>query len=146
MRTHRNLPGLLVDFPTVVNNLFDEDIFTPMRRNFGSKLPAVNIAEDVNNYGVEVMAPGFEKENFNIKVEHNQLIISAEMNNEKNEKHDGYTHREFNTTSFKRTFNLPESEIDEDAISANYVNGILKVVLPKREEAKPKEPKTIAIH
>ena len=146
MRTRRNLPGLMVDFPTMVNSLFNDEFLKPVTSNSTFRKPSVNIAEDKDSYGIELLAPGFEKEDFSIKVENNQLIIAAELKAEKDETTDNYTHREFHVASFKRMFSLPENEINDDAISANYVNGILKVVLPKKEEAKPKEPKTIAIH
>ena len=145
MRTRRNLPGLMVDFPTVVNSFLNDDFFKPVTGGKTFSKPAVNIAEDDESYGVEVLAPGFDKSNFNVKVENNQLVISAEKNEEKEESTDKFTHREFAVESFKRVFNLPENEINDEAISANYANGILKVVLPKKEEAKPKEPKMIAI-
>ena len=146
MRTRRNLPGLMVDFPTMVNSLLNDELLKPVTPTSTFRKPSVNIAEDKDSYGIELLAPGFEKEDFSIKVENNQLIIEAELKIEKEETTDNYKHREFHVASFKRMFSLPENEINDDAISANYVNGILKVVLPKKEEAKPKEPKTIAIH
>ncbi len=143
MRTRRNLPGHMVDFPTVVSSLFNDDFFKPTFTN--KHTPAVNVAEDENSYGIEVLAPGFKKEQFNLKVEDNTLTISAEMEENNESKETKYTYREFRHESFKRSFHLPENEIDEDAISANYNDGVLKVVLPKREEAKPKAPKMIEI-
>ncbi len=144
MRTRRNLPGHLVDFPTVVNSLFNEDLFKPVFSNNHRK-PSVNIAEDENSYGIEVLAPGMSKEQFNIKIEDGNLIISAEIEENKEEEKTNYTYREFRHESFKRSFHLPDNEIDEENISANYVDGVLKILLPKREEAKPKAPKQIEI-
>lgn len=144
MRTTRNLPGLMVDFPTVLHSFFPDELFRPIPNKWSAR-PAVNIAENENSYGIEVAAPGFDKNEFNIKIENNQLIISAVKNEEVKNETTKYTVREFNTSSFERTFNLPENQIDEDHINANYDNGILKVLLPKREEAKPKAPKQIAV-
>jgi HSP20 family protein len=144
MRTRRNLPGHLVDFPTVVNSLFHDDFFKPAF-NHGNRKPAVNIAEDENSYGIEVLAPGMHKDQFNVKIEDGNLIISAEMEDKKEEDQVNYTYREYRHESFKRSFHLPDNEIDEENISANYVDGVLKILLPKREEAKPKAPVQIEI-
>ena len=144
MRTTRNIPGLMTDFPTTINRLFADEFLRPAFNNVTQR-PALNIVENEESYGIELAAPGFEKQDFNIHVENNQLIISVEKSEEKAEDNAKYTVREFSASSFKRTFNLPENLVDEDAINANYVNGVLKVLLPKREEAKPKPPKQIAI-
>lgn len=144
MRTTRNIPGLMTDFPTTINRLFADEFLRPAFSNSHSR-PALNIVESEDSYGIELAAPGFEKQDFNIHVENNKLLISVEKNEEKPEENIKYTVREFSASSFKRTFNLPENLIDEDAINANYENGVLKVLLPKREEAKPKAPKQIAI-
>lgn len=146
MRTNRNLPGLLVDFPSVVNTFFTDDFAKPLTSLAGTKRPAVNIAQDTDSYGIELIAPGFEKEHFTIRVEQNQLIVEGTHKAEAEESATQYTHREFHVSGFKRVFNLPENEINDEKITANYVNGILKIVLPKKEEAKPKAPKIIAIH
>ena len=146
MRITRNIPGLMADFPMVINSLFNDEILRP---GFGIRhaaKPEVNIVEKESSYDIELAAPGFEKHDFEIAVEHNQLIISAVKKEEKREDNFTYTLREFVATSFKRKFNLPENLVNEDAIEAIYENGVLKVLLPKREEAKPKAPKQIAIH
>jgi HSP20 family protein len=143
MKTLRNNPGFLVDFPSMLNDVFGNE----NGNNFVNSLnkPAVNIQENDSEFGIELVAPGFKKEDFNIKIEEEKLTISAETEDKKNDSETNYSLREFKHRSFTRTFTLPENKINEDEIKANYVNGILLVSLPKKEEAKPKAPKKIEI-
>ena len=143
MRTLRKRPGMMVNVPSLVNEFFNDDFLNT--RQLGAFRTSVNIVENENEYGLEVVAPGFEKENFNLKIENNQLIISAEVKKEEKEDGNNFNRREYQVQSFERSFALPENEIEEQNIKANYVNGVLKVALPKREEAKPKAPKQIEI-
>ncbi len=141
MRVNTSLPRLL-------ENFFENDLFDLARLNFSSTnttLPSVNIKEDNNGYEVEVAAPGFNKEEFNVEVNDNILTISSEKRVE-NETKDGqqFTHREFSYQSFKRTFTLPAT-VESDKIEAKYENGILHLSIPKKEEAKPKPARKIEI-
>ena len=72
------------------------------------------------------------------------LTISSEFKNEEEVKEENYTRREFRFSSFKRAFTLPES-INVDDIKADYVDGVLKVELPKKEEALPKPKRLIEL-
>ena len=114
-------------------DLFDVENFFPewpaVKRN---SLPAVNVSEDDKSYAIEVIAPGFKKEDFKINVHDDILTISAENKSESTEKDDKrqYNRREYNYSSITRSFHLPENAKD-DAISANYVDGILKLSIPK---------------
>src|SRR5688572_6008881 len=74
--------------------------------------PSVNIAETDQSYSIEVSAPGFEKKDFNVKVEDGMLIISGEHKTEKKDEEKNFVRREFNYGSFSRSFNLADS-IDE---------------------------------
>ena len=143
MRTLRKHPGMMVNVPSLFNEFFNDDFIN--HRQLGAFRTSVNIVENDNEYGLELVAPGFEKENFSLKIENNELIISAEVKTEENEENKNYNRREYKAQSFTRSFTLPENEIDEQHVKANYVNGVLKVALPKREEAKPKAPKLIEI-
>jgi len=91
-------------------------------------------------------APGMNKEDFKVELDGNVLTISSEKQNE-NEVKDGerYSRREFSYQSFQRSFQLPKEVVDADKIEAKYENGVLKLVVPKKEEAKPRPPKTIQI-
>ena len=111
-----------------VDNFFDNNWLSKWEKDF----PAVNIAEDEKNYSVEVVAPGFKKEDFKLKVEDDILTISAESRAEKKENGNGkeYTRREYSYNSFTRSFRLPD-DVKDDNIGASYQDGILKLELPK---------------
>ncbi len=125
-------------FANLIENIFDTDF--PMFLNnelYKHTGPSVNIKDTKEAYNIEVSAPGFVKESFNVKVEDNILTITGEAKEDKLEEGDKYTRKEFVHTSFKRSFTLPKT-IVADRIGAAYENGILKVTLPKIEEAKAK--------
>lgn len=93
-------------------------------------LPAVNIRETKNHYKLDVSAPGFKKDDFKITAGDGVLTISAETSNEKNEEKENYTRKEFSSSSFTRTFNLPDN-VEEDHINANYRDGLLEIEVKK---------------
>jgi HSP20 family protein len=98
-------------------------------------VPAVNITERKDDYLVSLAAPGLKKEDFKIDVEGNLLTISSEKEEENEEKEEKYTRQEYSYSSFERSFTLP-NEVDKDKIDAHYQDGVLELVLPKKEEAK----------
>ncbi len=110
----------------------------------GRSIPAVNIKENDKNFEVEVAAPGMNKKDFKVEVENNVLTISAETKEEKEEKKENYSRKEFSYESFERSFTLPQDIVDADKIKAKYDNGILKIEIPKKEE-KAKLSKVINI-
>ncbi len=127
--------------PAFLDTFFD-DFFT--RDRFLSDLtegrrvtPAANIAEAKEAYRVELAVPGFRKGDFSIELNDGVLHISGDHQQELNEDTTEYSLREFTGTQFSRSFNLPDT-IDEEKIEANYENGILTIVLPKKEEAQPR--------
>ncbi len=97
-------------------------------------VPSVNIQDNEKDFVIEVAAPGIKKDEFDIKVENNVLSISREVKEENEEKKDNYTRREFKYNSFTRSFNLPKI-VNVDSIDAKYNEGILSIILPKKEEA-----------
>jgi HSP20 family protein len=103
-------------------------------------IPAVNVSETDKSYDIELAAPGLKKEDFHIKVENGVLTISSEKKTEKETKEKNYTRKEFNYSSFSRSFTLPEN-VKEDGIKASYDNGLLKlnVVKTAANVAKAKE-------
>lgn len=107
-----------------------------------SMVPAVNIKENEKSFDINLVAPGMKKDDFKIEVVDNLLTISAEVKQEEEEKTDRYTRKEFSSSSFTRSFNLPE-HVEADQIKATYENGILNMTLPKKAEVKvtPKEIK-----
>jgi HSP20 family protein len=135
------------------SNLFD-DFFTRDLNNWGmnnhsitnTTIPAVNISETADNYEVEMAAPGMNKEDFKVELDGNRLTITCEKETktEQNEE-QRYTRKEFSYQSFQRTFQLPKDVVDADKIMAKYENGLLQLLIPKKEEAKQKPPRTIQI-
>lgn len=102
---------------------------------FISKVPAVNIAESNDAYFIELASPGLNKEDFKINLDGEVLTISAEKKSVVEEESKKYSKREYSYTAFTRSFNLPEG-IDHNNVSASYTDGILKVMVGKKEEVK----------
>lgn len=100
-----------------------------------NNLPAVNIKEVESAFQIEVAAPGLKKEDFKLSLHENRLTISAKQEEQNVEKTEKFSRQEFNYSSFQRTFTLPKN-VDGEKIEASYINGILHVGLPKKEELK----------
>lgn len=136
-------------FPSFFNRLFEGDLMDWSSTNFAgsnSTLPAVNILENDNEYQIEVAAPGMKKEDFKVNFDNGRLTISSEIEDEnKNGKGDKYTRREYSYRSFQRAFTIPDNIVDGEKIQAKYNQGILQIILPKREEVKPKPAREIMI-
>lgn len=114
-------------------NIFDIDFFGSPFPQAGGALPAVNISEDEKSYTVDVVSPGFKKEDFKLKVDDDILTISAETKNESTEgTTKEYSRREYSYSSFTRSFRLPDNAKDSE-ISARYTDGILQINIPKSE-------------
>lgn len=138
---------------TGLNSFFDDfftkDLFKWNEKNLtemGFTMPSVNVKETETNYEIEMAVPGLKKEDFKINIDRNILTISSESQTENEERDEkkNYTRREFNYQSFTRSFTMPSDIVDVEHIEAKYENGILKLAVPKRENAK-KEVKTIEI-
>lgn len=130
-------------------SVFD-DFFKPWNEWFDGGLwgrtinvPAVNITEHKDEFLVSMAAPGMKKDDFKIDVDGNMLTISSEKEENKEEKEKKFTRKEYNYSSFSRSFTLPE-EIVKEKIDAKYEEGVLKIVLPRKEEVK-KNVKHIAV-
>jgi len=121
----------------LLENFFN-DIPTLFKDDFGSSLKnfvPVNIRETKEASQLEVVAPGFEKNDFNINLEKSILTISAEKKNEVKEESEKQIRKEYHYRSFKRSFTLDE-KIDAEKIEAKYVNGVLTLNLPRKVEVK----------
>lgn len=138
----KSLPNLSSWMDDIINKNFSNEFMSNF--NTGITLPAVNVLDNNEEYIVEMAVPGLKKSDFNISLDNQMLSISAELNTENEETNENYTRREFGYSSFKRTFTLPET-VETDKIKAIYEDGILKVLLPKREEAKKKPLRQIKI-
>ncbi|HEU4556156.1 MAG TPA: Hsp20/alpha crystallin family protein [Chitinophaga sp.] len=127
-------------FPSLFDDFFKTWRDWPLDFNGGRSfpavtVPAVNVSEDKDKYKISMAAPGMKKEDFKIDLDGNVLTISAETEETKDEKNEKFSRQEYNYTSFSRSFNLPET-IKKDKIEARYQDGVLKLQLPKKEEAK----------
>ncbi len=123
------------------------DLFADFENNFGTTFGAtsapVNIAETADAHHLELAAPGSKKDNFSLNVENNSLTIGYEDKKETETADYKQIRKEFSSKSFKRTFSL-DKKVNADGIQAKYEDGLLKVLLPKKEEVKP-EVKQISI-
>ena len=114
-------------------NIFDWSDWT----SEGGSVPRVNIEESNDEFKVEMAAPGMKREDFHVELDNDMLTISSETNNEANTDEQNYTRREFMYQSFQRSFYLPKS-VEADKIKAKYHDGLLSLVIPKKEKAKKK--------
>lgn len=124
--------------PSFFEDFFNKPLLSLFDGGLSSRMmnvPAVNINERKDDYLVSMAAPGLKKEDFKIDVEGSLLTISSEKEDEKEEKEEKYTRQEYSYSSFERSFTLPD-EVNKDKIEARYQDGVLKLVLPKKEEAK----------
>ena len=142
--------GLFNPLPSFFDDFFNRDVLNWDNTNFSdtnTTIPAVNIKETTENYEVEVAAPGMRKQDFKVELDGNLLTISSERNNQREEKEgERYSRKEFSYQSFQRTFTLQKEVVDIDKIQARYENGLLHLVIPKKEEAKQRPPRLIQIH
>lgn len=112
-------------------NFFDDSFFNKyMDKFWDTASPAINIAESDKQYTVDMVVPGFSKEDIRIDVKDNILSISAEAKKETSEEDKEYTRKEYNFSSFSHSFSLPD-DVQDDAITAEYKDGVLKLALPK---------------
>lgn len=140
----RRVNNRMPDLGNVIDNFFGGDFFNSPY--FGqNNVPAVNVSENEDCYEIEVAAPGFTKDDFKVELNNSMLTISSEKEDKKEEKEKGYLRREFSFASFNRSFSIPRNQVDESKIDASYKDGVLKVVLHKREEVKPKPARMISI-
>lgn len=136
-----------VSLPTLVNDFFDGDLFD-LGGDFlkrGAKFnPSVNVSETDKDFKIEVAAPGLEKKDFKVEVDSGILTISAEKEEETKEEKKNYSRREFSYNKFSRSFQVPDNSMPEK-IDAKYENGILNIVLPKKEVTLSKAKKEIKV-
>ena len=140
-RRAETLPSLFHDFFKPWDRWFDTN-----GGSLGQMLtvPAVNIVERQDHFEISLAAPGMKKDDFNVDVEGNLLTISAESEQQRQDRDERHTRREFSYTTFSRAFTMPEG-VQKDKIDASYENGLLKLTLPKTEEAKKAPSKHIMV-
>jgi HSP20 family protein len=129
-------------FPSVFNDFFNGSIADFVGGDFATNMPSVNISETEQGFQLELAAPGLAKEDFKIAMDKDRLTVSAERSMKNENKEGTFTRREFNYSSFSRTFVLPKT-VDKDRISAKYENGLLMLTVPKKAEIVKEEKSRI---
>jgi len=124
--------SLMPDFNDVFDSIFNDTFFND---RLTSRVPAANISETEDHYHVELAAPGLKKEEFKLNLDRNVLNVAVEQGNENNDGAKNYSKREYSYNSWVRSFTLPESA-NAESIEATYTDGVLKIDIAKREEAK----------
>lgn len=136
------------EFPVwgdMLGNVFTND-WLNFPQNFKDQFgtfPAANVKESENDFVIELAVPGKNKEDFKIDLDNHVLTISSEQKESKEEKSENYTRREYSYQSFRRSFKLPETA-NEQETTANYTDGILKILIPKKDNKK-QNVKTISV-
>ena len=131
------LPRPLVRFEREMENLM-ERLFRPDEgRWLVEFVPAVNVAETETGYEVSLELPGMKREEFNVELKNGDLWVSGEKKEEKEEKGKSFHRVERTYGEFRRVIPLP-GEVAADKISAEYKEGVLRIVVPKTEKAKPR--------
>jgi len=102
--------------------------------------PAVDVYEDEHQVALKIEVPGIDEKDIDVRIENNTLTVHGERNIEKDEKEENYRRVERHYGSFTRTFTLPTT-VDTEKVLATYDKGVLKIALPKKAEAKPKQIK-----
>jgi HSP20 family protein len=128
----KSFNNLVDDFFATVPSIFNDDFVMPPFRSF----TPVNVKETENDYVLEVVAPGFQKEDFRINLDNNTLTVSAGKKEDIENKNEKFIRKEYKRQSFSRSFTI-DKNIDAESISAKYVNGVLTLNLAKKQEVKP---------
>jgi HSP20 family protein len=116
-----------------LNDFFNDEFF-----NVRTKwTPSVNVKERETEFQVEVAAPGYTKDSFNVEIKDKYLHISSQNESSSEDKSDKYHRREFTSSSFERSFSLPEN-VDPENIKASYKDGVLLVLIPKKSKVQKK--------
>ena len=124
---------------TLLNSV---DLFNEFFNDFTSpalpkwNVPAVNVGENDQAFTLYLAAPGLKKEDFKITIEENTLSISFEQNQESAREIEKFSRKEYSIASFNRRFNIPEI-VDQSAISAQYEQGVMTIILPKKQAERP---------
>ncbi len=133
--------------PSLLSDIFEPNRFLggelPMF-DIARRIPPVNIKETSKELHVAFAVPGMKKSDFKVQVENKTLTVSAERAEEKEEQDEQYTKKEYNYHSFSRSFMLPEYAKTAD-IQAHYADGVLKLVIPKKESTSNTSKKEIKI-
>ena len=145
--------------PAKRSTFFNDPFFSDMMDNriglwnklFGSTLeemdltPAMNVKEKDNAVEIELAVPGLKKDDFDVTLENGILTISAEKEENREEDKKDYYRREFSYNSFTRSVRVPETVDEEQDFDAKYIDGVLKLTLPKKKNQSHKNQKKIKV-
>ncbi len=123
---------------------FGNNFYSDINTEKFAYIPPVNVKEGTDDFQLELVAPGRNKDNFNIKLDNNQLTISSQVQKREDEANEKWTRKEYAYASFSRSFHLSE-DVDESKISAQYTDGVLRISIPKKEQAKEKPSTEIKV-
>lgn len=124
-------------FNDLIGGVFGRDISQFFGHDdLGHFTPRVNIVETPEKFVVSLRVPGFTKDELKISTEKNTLTVKGEKTATPSNENVRFLRREFQTSTFGRSFSLPET-VDPDAITAEHTNGVLHVSIPKTEPAEP---------
>ncbi|MFT3885223.1 MAG: Hsp20/alpha crystallin family protein [Flavobacteriales bacterium] len=141
---HRPQASFVSPFDELFSGFFGRDMSQFMGSDeLHRSHPRVNIVEGKDGFKLDLLAPGYTKEDLKLNVENDMLTISAETKSRSLDETERWTRREFGHSAFKRSFRLPDN-VSVDGITADHVNGVLSISIPKTEESKPKS-RTISI-
>lgn len=132
-------------FPAAFDDLFNnlnEWSLNGLRRK--TTLPAVNVKETPRAYEISLATPGLQKDDFHIDVDNATLTITAEKEDKKETRDEKVHREEYNYSSFRRSFSIPE-DVSAEKIEAVYTDGILRLSLPRKESAKTSVSKQIYV-
>ncbi|MFK7982544.1 MAG: Hsp20/alpha crystallin family protein [Saprospiraceae bacterium] len=133
-------------FPLFFDDIFTKNLFNGGNQSTDSTIPAVNILENDTDFLVQMAAPGMNKKDFIVELDKETLTISIQKEIKKEqEKEHQFIRKEFSYDTFRRTFHLPKTVVDESKIKAQYKDGLLEVLIPKKETAKALPPRRIRI-
>ena len=126
----------------ITKNTFNKFI----KVNDGNKFPQANILETYYDYQIEIAVPGRQKKDFCIMLDNGILVIKSDTAHPDDAKEGSqtYSSKEFDLYPFQRSFHLPDT-IEEAKIEATYQDGILRLIIPKKEEARKKPVRVISI-
>jgi HSP20 family protein len=134
------------DYSPIFNSFFNEFFANEGGQTEQSNyIPPVNIKETEDEFELTFIAPGMQKKNFEILLDNDTLSVSGEVEEKKKDDESTFSKMEYTFRSFKRSFTLPIEKINTEKIDAKYENGILHVIIPKKEEAKPQPAKSFKV-
>lgn len=126
-------------------DFFENDsFFDTLPKEQINRVPSVNITENDKEFKIELGVPGLKKDDFKLDIDKNTLTVSTDKEEKVKEENEIFTKREFNYTSFSRSFMLPDT-VKTDNVRAKYEDGILKIHIAKKEEAKQNLKKQIKV-